>query len=534
VLATAFVVAAAILVHGDRPLRWRLVGVFLAMALAPSLLTWVVVWRELAPRTRLAASLGLERSMESALLLARESLATHRARAESLAVRAADRAAAHAGVESGDTTMPPTALDALGPPSVHAAIYAPAAHRVWATAGGWTLPEFQDFLAQPAVDWPDPNLPAELFRGPDSSFVVVGTQRVQAPKSDPSADLVALVALPVPPDEAAAILAVVQGMQHTQRLGYLEELKLDTTTRLLAVLAAVYILVAVLLGILLARTLTHPIERLRRAFEAVAGGELGHQVELGTAREGELGRLLRGFNTMSRELEDSKQQLVRAARLAAWQDVARRLAHEIKNPLTPITLSIHRLRRRTTEEDTVVRECLDTILEETSHLERLANEFSSFARMPKPDMRPLQPGPLLQQVVDLYAAHARVRIHADLGDMPTVVADRDQIRQVFTNLLKNAVEAMPEGGTIAVRWEQHDGTLDISFLDSGNGFTPQALEHLFDPTFTTKPGGSGLGLAIVRRILDDHEGSIEIGNRTEGGAWVRVRLRTVPERRDIT
>jgi nitrogen fixation/metabolism regulation signal transduction histidine kinase len=215
---------------------------------------------------------------------------------------------------------------------------------------------------------------------------------------------------------------------------------------------------------------------------------------------------------------------VRAARLAAWQDVARRLAHEIKNPLTPITLSIHRIRRRASTDDAVVRECLDTVLEETSHLERLANEFSTFARLPKPVLARIEPGEVLEQVLELYSAHPGVHLRAEIDGIPAVLADRDQVRQVFTNLVKNAIEAMPEGGELEVRWARDDGHVALTFLDSGSGFQPEALEHLFDPTFTTKSSGSGLGLAIVRRILEDHGGDIVAGNRPESGAWVRVRL----------
>ena len=276
---------------------------------------------------------------------------------------------------------------------------------------------------------------------------------------------------------------------------------------------------------MLARSLLAPLERLRGAFAAVAAGELGHQVEPGRTRDDETTQLLRGFNTMSRELEESKAALVRAVRLAAWQDVARRLAHEIKNPLTPITLSIHRLRKRTAADDPVVRECLDTILEETSHLERLANEFSSFARLPKPVLQPIEPGPVLQQVLDLHAAHPGVHIRAALEGLPRVLADRDQLRQVLTNILKNAVESMPQGGTVELQWECSGGLWVLTVRDGGTGFAPQALEHLFDPTFTTKPGGSGLGLAIVQRIVADHGGTIAAGNRPAGGAWVRLGFR---------
>jgi nitrogen fixation/metabolism regulation signal transduction histidine kinase len=513
VVALGLLAVALWLVRSDRPLRARLGLVFVTLALSPSLLTLVVLWRELAPRTRLSATQGVERSMSSALTLARETLAARRAEAQVLAERGAERAATQASV---------AALATLTAAPHLAVLFDVQPRRVLAVHGGWTPHAAATFLTRPEIDWPAGPRPSELSTAPDSSAVVAGAARV--PGTQPARCV--LVALRLEPAQAAAIRAVVQGVQQSQRLGFLEDLKLRTAARLMAAIAIAYGLLAVLLAVLLARSVTRPIERLRQAFEAVAAGALGHQVAIGGTRDGELGRLLRGFNSMSRELQESKSQLVRQARLAAWQDVARRLAHEIKNPLTPITLSIHRLRRRGAAEDAVVRECLDTILEETSHLERLANEFSSFARLPKPKLEATDPAPVLQQVLDLYAAHPNVQIAARLDGMPAVWADRDQIRQVFTNLAKNGVEAMPGGGELAVEWQRTDGNLQLTFLDAGSGFEPAALEHLFDPAFTTKPSGSGLGLAIVRRILEDHGGHIEVGNRESRGAWVRVTLRT--------
>jgi nitrogen fixation/metabolism regulation signal transduction histidine kinase len=397
----------------------------------------------------------------------------------------------------------------------------PGARHLVSGHGSWSGAQARAFLSLPEVGWPASPLPAQLVAAPDSTTVVVGTALVAAKKPVQ----VILVALALPRAQADAIRNLVAGVQHAHRLGFLEELKLQTVVRLVVGLALASAAVASLLAFLLARSLLAPLERLRGAFAAVASGELGHQVEPGTARDDETTQLLRGFNTMSRELEESKTALVRAVRLAAWQDVARRLAHEIKNPLTPITLSIHRLRKRTAADDPVVRECLDTILEETSHLERLANEFSSFARLPKPVLQPVEAGPVLQQVLDLHRVHPGVRVHADLGGLPPVLADRDQLRQVLTNVLKNAIEAMPEGGDVELQWECDHGMLVLTVRDGGTGFSPQALEHLFDPTFTTKPGGSGLGLAIVQRIVADHGGTIAAGNRPEGGAWVRLGLR---------
>jgi len=119
----------------------------------------------------------------------------------------------------------------------------------------------------------------------------------------------------------------------------------------------------------------------------------------------------------------------------------------------------------------------------------------------------------------------RLRLRAVIEEPTPVLGDRDQIRQVFTNLVKNAVEAMPQGGDLEVSSLRENGFVSITFIDQGCGFPEAAGEKVFDPTFTTKPSGTGLGLAIVRRILEDHGGDIQMGNRDAGGAWVRIRLR---------
>jgi signal transduction histidine kinase len=511
-LALSLVAVALLLVRRGTSLRARLVVVFVTLALAPSALTLAFLWRELAPRSRLSVAQGVERSLDDAVALARREVTARHGEALDLARRAAARAARG--------LTPEVALDSLAASSYVGLLIEPGPRRLVAFHGPWSASQARDFLDHPEVNWPSGPLPVQLVLAPDSSTVVVGAARTGSKKSSQ----VALVALTLPRAQADAIRNLVAGAQHAHRLGFLEELKLQTVVRLVVGFGLFSAALAWLLAFLLARSLLAPLERLRGAFAAVAGGELGHQVEAGTARDHETSQVLQGFNAMSRELEESKAALVRTVRLAAWQDVARRLAHEIKNPLTPITLSIHRLRKRMAADDPVVRECLETILEETSHLERLANEFSSFARLPKPMLQAVEPGPVMSQVFDLHAAHPGVRVRASLEGLPRVLADRDQLRQVFTNVLKNAVEAMPQGGEVEVRWEVSGSAWVITVLDQGAGFTPQALEHLFDPTFTTKPSGSGLGLAIVQRIVADHGGTITAGNRAEGGAWVRIGL----------
>jgi nitrogen fixation/metabolism regulation signal transduction histidine kinase len=508
--AGALLVTAVATARSARPLRTRLLLALVALALVPSLWTLVALWRELAPPERLRTARGIERSTAAALTLARQALSARHASVESHAAALAARLAL-------DSTR---TVAGWVPPAGAAVVFDPAAQRVVDCAGRWTPEAAARFLATNGVAWPRGALPPQLHAAPDSGAVVAGVATLP---SRPHRRV--LVALPVPAPEAAALRAVVESVQQSQRLDFLEDLRLRTAAQLMAIFALVNVLVAIVLGVLLARRLTRPIERLQGAFEAVTAGDFGHQVAIGRDDDAEMARLLRGFNAMSRDLDDSKTQLVRTTRLAAWQGVARRLAHEIKNPLTPISLSIHRLRGRTGHEDAVVRECLDTILEETAHLERLANEFSSFARLPKPELRAVDPAPVLQQVLDLYAAHPGVAIRAQLDGMPAVHADRDQLRQLCTNLTKNAVEAMPDGGSLDVAWERDGERIAITFADSGSGFAPEALENLFDPTFTTKASGTGLGLAIVQRIVADHGGRIAVGNRSTGGAWVRVELR---------
>ena len=517
-LAMGLIGAAAIILRGDFTLRARLAILFLALALVPALLGMGIVWRELQPQTWRSAARGIGVAMESALILARDVLSARQVAANDAADTALLRLPAHGDV--GDTDL---ANLLASPYAAYVCVGPPGGERVVAAHGAWPVDRAEAFVHDilPGRRAADPR--PQLVIAPDSSRVVVGVAGPLLGTPAAAAPVWAVVALPIATTEANAITAIVESYQRSQQLRLLEDLHQRHTGKFLAGLAGFIVVVAIMLGALLARTLTRPIDRLRQAFERTAAGELGVQVQ-GTPL-GELGRLTHGFNRMSQDLSKSQQQLVQATRLPGRQAVAQRLAHEIKNPLTPITLSIHRLRRRTPPEDTVAHECFDAILEETSQLQRLADEFSTFARLPKPDLQPTDAGEVLQQVVELHAAHAGFRIQADIEGAPRVLADRDQLRRVFTNVVKNALEATSGAGRLDVQWARDDGYVAFTFLDSGGGFPPGAATRVFEPAFTTKPTGSGLGLAIVRRIVEDHGGGIEAGNRDGGGAWVRIRLR---------
>ncbi len=504
---------AVLVLREQRTLRTRLAVAFVSVALVPTLLSLVtLLWGQLQPQTW--AAHGILSSLESTLYLARHVLAERHALAKGAADVALERlrlAQAAGATDLADLLQARyEALYCAGPPGEETVR---ARHGPWTEAQAASL--VHDVLPGKRSGAGTP----QLVPAPDGTSVVVG---VAGPVELGGEPYYAMVAVQVDENEAQAMNDVRESYQRMQQLRFRQQEILKFVYSFV-VLAIVFLSFALGLGFLLARSLTRPIETLQQAFAAVAAGELGKQVPTGSG--GEMGRLTRGFNHMSRDLQSSHEQLVGATRLAAWQDVARRLAHEIKNPLTPITLSIHRLRKRLDPEDTVVRECLDTVLEETSHLKRLADEFSSFARLPKPRLQRTDPAEILQQVLELYSATPRVQLHAQLDGVPHVLADRDQIRQVFTNLVKNAVEAMPQGGELDVVWSGEEGMVTFTFADQGCGFPLDVGEHVFDPTFTTKSTGSGLGLAIVRRILEDHGGDISTGNRDGGGAWVRVRRR---------
>jgi len=239
---------------------------------------------------------------------------------------------------------------------------------------------------------------------------------------------------------------------------------------------------------------------------------------------------------------DDITELVSAQRTSAWADVARRIAHEIKNPLTPIQLSAERLRRKygaaISEDKAVFEQCTDTIVRQVEDIKRMVDEFSRFARMPKPVMAAEDVADVVRQVVFLMrVGHADIDIEVDTPDAPmSAEFDRRLISQGLTNIIKNASEAIaavPAGelgrGRIKVQVRRDGGDVIVDVFDNGIGLPKDNRNRLLEPYVTTREKGTGLGLAIVGRILEDHGGSIELNDLPEGmfggrGAWARLRF----------
>jgi signal transduction histidine kinase len=313
------------------------------------------------------------------------------------------------------------------------------------------------------------------------------------------------------------------------------ERTLDDVTLAAAAFGLLAVLAAVALGSVVARRITRDVDALVAGAQAVQHGDLEHRVEV--RRKDEIGELASAFNAMTTELSESKERLVQAERVAAWQDIARAIAHEIKNPLTPIQMSVETLRKSYAAKhcsfDEIFEESTRTVLEEVARLKRIVSEFSRFARLPRPAVAPLDLDELVQAALALYKGHVRV-VSELAGDLPTVSADRDQLTQVILNLLENARDAVASKGSdesvgrITVRTRRAAGHVELEVEDNGPGFDPTLEHKLFEPYFTTKQGGTGLGLAIVRRIVLEHGGRITASSTPGRGARFVVELPAVP------
>jgi len=285
-------------------------------------------------------------------------------------------------------------------------------------------------------------------------------------------------------------------------------------------------LIAVYAAKRLSRGISEPIKKLVNGMQHVATGDLFFRVQ--TKAKDEIKFLIESFNKMADDLKTSQEKLVQAERLAAWQGVARRVSHEIKNTLTPIQLSLRRLSNQVyPDHQTITDQALITIQEEVESLRRLAEEFTQFARMPQINPQKEDLNKIVQNLVTLIEAEPHgisIKLNLD-HNFPALDLDRDHIRRALHNLIKNSVEASKPGSTIFIETKKltengRKGKIEIR--DHGLGMTPEVLSKVFEPYFTTKQRGMGLGLSIVKRIIEDHNGVIEIKSTFGKGTRVTI------------
>jgi nitrogen fixation/metabolism regulation signal transduction histidine kinase len=238
---------------------------------------------------------------------------------------------------------------------------------------------------------------------------------------------------------------------------------------------------------------------------------------------------------MTTELLGQKERLVQAERVAAWRELARRLAHDLKNPLFPLQLTMENLvraRGQSPEQfDEVFRESSKTLLAEIANLKAIIGRFSEFSKMPQPQFRPVHLNDLIRGVAQLFQAQlegpGRAKINCELQLDPLlkpVAADGELLHRAISNLVLNAIDAMPQGGTLTLRTRYESGKALIEVADIGPGLTPKEREQIFTPYYTNKPQGTGLGLAIVQSVVSDHGGTIRVQSEPGRGSTFVIEL----------
>jgi signal transduction histidine kinase len=308
----------------------------------------------------------------------------------------------------------------------------------------------------------------------------------------------------------------------------------DALGELLFIATLIVAGLVVLMAALISARITRPLTKLVGFTQSVARGNLDARVSIRS--NDEIAVLANAFNRMTGDLKETNQRLIQAEKDAAWREMARQVAHEIKNPLTPIMLSAQQIERAIADKhpeiDTIVKDSVQSIVEQCDSLRQIAQNFASYAAFPKPMLERVALGDLVEKVVGVYSAHQRegfrvVSRVAAKGDW-AVRADVDAMRRVFLNLFNNAFEAMNGQGTITVlatvEKSETGATARIAVIDTGRGIPPDDLPHLFEPYFSTRTGGTGLGLAICRKIVTEHDGTISVESTVGKGTTFTISL----------
>jgi two-component system, NtrC family, nitrogen regulation sensor histidine kinase NtrY len=302
------------------------------------------------------------------------------------------------------------------------------------------------------------------------------------------------------------------------------------------------ILLAIVFSLWIAARVSRPIEQLARAAEEVAGGNWDARVR--AHGRDEVSVLAHSFNHMTEQLSSQRERLIQSERVAAWRELARRLAHELKNPLFPLQLTVENLSRARAlpeaEFDEIFRESTATLNAEIGNLKKIIGRFSDFSKMPKPELERIDavdvvwrvallhcPGlvrkPGVAQAVVGTGPEIKCCVEVSLDPMP-LKADPELLHRALSNLVLNAMDAMPNGGTLTLSARPSGDKIELRVADTGEGLTPEECERLFTPYYTTKQHGTGLGLAIVQSVVADHAGTIAVESRAGGGAAFIIML----------
>jgi two-component system nitrogen regulation sensor histidine kinase NtrY len=358
-------------------------------------------------------------------------------------------------------------------------------------------------------------------------------QRTIASGAGPSANSETFNAIPLTGREGDLLGVLLVGSSRQNLIQML-----DFIRALALLVGGGVILLSLLLGWWISARVTRPIEELAAGAREVAAGNW--EARVAVRSRDEVGQLADAFNEMTRQLAEQRERLVQTERVAAWRELAKRLAHELKNPLFPLQLTVENLQRareQTSEQfDEIFFESTATLRAELENLKTIVSRFSDFAKMPPPEFERVDLNELVRGAVKLFepqlAPVGRPPITPELyldENSPRPLADRTLLRRALENLILNSLDAMPAGGTLTVRTAQRNGAVRLEVTDTGEGLTPEECARLFTPYYTTKRHGTGLGLAIVQSVVSDHGGRIEVESAPGAGTTFRIELPMAPK-----
>jgi nitrogen fixation/metabolism regulation signal transduction histidine kinase len=509
-------------------LRGRLLALFLGISILPSLLLTLFVTLFLARQVAVLRSPEVERALAQSLDVIRDGMvrmgddARQHAEAMALDPETARRLASggNAGLErflrdeARSRGLDYVCLYRRGPPIV----------RVFGARLG------------PRISLPQPP-PDTLLEALSQGGLVSGESAARQVSGVAALGdrHILLAGYQLEPEISAEISALERNLTMYRRLGIYSWL----SERSLWIFAGIWTLILGLvsfgLAYLVSRDTARPVQELSAAMGRVSAGDLSHRVRpSGTSEVRFLGR---AWNRMVDEIQSSRRALLRAERLAAWREVARAVAHEIRNPLTPIQFALQRLREEARRAESprpeVIEQSAEAILREVESLREFATAFSAVAQLPEPRLRACDVVELLTHAARLYQGSTSVqfRVEAD-RPLPLAWADEGQIQRVLVNLIKNALEASPPHGSIGLRaLKDADpaAPVRVEVEDSGPGMDAATLERAPAPGFTTKASGSGLGLTLVQRIVEQHGGRFGLDSNPGLGTRAWFTLPAAPE-----
>jgi nitrogen fixation/metabolism regulation signal transduction histidine kinase len=490
-------------------LRTRLLLTFLAFALVPTAIFGAFTLGQLGGAVARWYRPGVDRSLESALEVTRSAVM----RLEGAALVHAADAAAGLGTDPVDEAARGRlrgALHATGLDFVQ--VYRP-------DSGRWVREAHVAPVGVLTASVPD--LAADLAADTSETCVLRSARGVLAGAARTADGRRVVAGLWVAPDFFQQVDDVGRGMTYYRRLGFTVGLHRGSVLVLVGVVALLLLLAAAAFSTLLARQTARPLQSLSAAFGRVAAGDLDTRVV--PAGASELRSLGESFNAMTARLRAAREAVQSAEREAVWRDVARKLAHEFRNMLTPMKLSLQMIESGiesapAAERDAMARS-LRSALDEVASLERLAGQFSQYARLPEPNLEPVD-------AVEIVAAAAAglpsARVDVQSPGEARLRGDRVLLTRAVHNLLLNAVEASPDGARVEVLVSGAATEVRIEVLDRGSGLPPELRRRLFEPYVSSKRRGSGLGLSLVRDIVGQHGGTVTLADRDGGGVRATI------------